>query len=637
MLYQISNGSVSFGADTVLENINFEIKNNENIAIVGRNGCGKSTLLKLIAGEIDFVKRDSDENVFIAKAGNPSIGYLKQMAFSDEGITLEEEIRKIFIPIIELKKEVEERLRIMEEDPSEINVKRYTTVHDRFTDMGGYNYEKDYEIMYTKFGFKDEDRYKKLSEFSGGQKTRIAFVKLLLSQPDILLLDEPTNHLDITTIEWLEDYLCNYKKAVVVVSHDRMFLDKVVDVVYEIEYGVTKRYSGNYSFFCERKQENYDKQLKDYNRQQKEIQRIEKVIDRFKGKPSKVSMAHSKEKYLEHMEKIESPDMADNKTFHINVEPEITSGKEVLVTKDLSIGYDKPLTNVNLTITRGQKVGIIGANGTGKSTFLKTIMGMLDGLSGSYKYGINVTVGYFDQQTAQYSSNKTVIDDYWDEYPNLTQTEVRNSLGAFLFTQDDVFKNVDMLSGGEKSRLALSKMLRKRPNFLILDEPTNHMDIVGKETLEKILKEYTGTLLFVSHDRYFIKQVADVIVSFENGATKVYPFGYEQYKEEISKQNITNISISEVKKDNNKPMSKEKEKMILQKEQQKKQRRADKIEGLIAEIELKIEALKEELNKPEYAADYVKLQEINDNIGKHEDEIAGLMEEWEILLSEIEE
>lgn len=363
--------------------------------------------------------------------------------------------------------------------------------------------------MFRQFGFSTDDKYRPLNEFSGGQQTKIAFIKLLLSKPDILLLDEPTNHLDISTIEWLEDYLKNYKKAVVIVSHDRMFLDKIVDVVYEIEYKVTKRYSGNYTKFMETKRVNYEKQKKDYELQQKEIARLETIVEKYKNTPTKVAMTRSKKKMIEHMDKIESPDRFDTRTFHANFKPNRETGKEVLRVTNLSIGYDKVLSTINMVQTRGQRIGIIGGNGIGKSTFLKTLMGMVPALGGTAAFGYQVDVGYFDQQMAQYSSKKNVLDEFWDEYPTLDQTEVRNSLGAFLFTQEKVFKTVDMLSGGEKVRLALCKIFKTKPNLLLLDEPTNHMDIVGKESLESMLLNFSGSVLFVSHDRYFVKQIAD--------------------------------------------------------------------------------------------------------------------------------
>lgn len=679
MLYQISNGAVAFGDDVILHSIDFEIRNTEKIAIVGRNGCGKTTLLKLISGEVEMEKLDSDESAFIAKAGNPEIGYLKQIAFDDPDVTLEQEVRKCFVKMDERKAELARAAAELEHDYSDEKVARYTAMEEAFKDDGGYYYEKEYEVMIRKFGFSDDERKKPIRDFSGGQQTKIAFIKLLLSKPDILLLDEPTNHLDVTTIEWLEGYLKSYPKAVVVVSHDRMFLDNVVDVVYEIEYGTARRYPGNYTNFIARKKENYDKQMKDHIAQQKEIERLQRMVTRFKGKPTKTSMAQSKQKAIDRMVIIEAPDKYDNKTFHANFQPEKETGNDVLYASELAIGYDHPLSVVSLDLKRGEKLGILGGNGLGKSTFLKTIVGKIPALSGEYRFGTNVQIGYFDQQMAMYTSNKTVLDDFWDEYPNLTETEARNALGAFLFSGDDVFKNVNMLSGGEKVRLALCKILKTRPNVLVLDEPTNHMDIVGKETLESMLKDYKGTLIFVSHDRYFVKKVATQLLVFEDGTTNLYQFGYEQYQEKLDReaeesknvyrgnaifggaisQNGSSQTGSDVKRSTSQTgaagnvgestnansaaqaggmavSSTGKAYYNPGKERSKIQKKVKKAEEDLAVKEAKLDELKAELMKPEYQSSYSKLTEIQNEIDALEEEILIDMEAWEELSSQLE-
>lgn len=684
MLYQISNGAVAFGDDVILHSIDFEIRNTEKIAIVGRNGCGKTTLLKLISGEVEMEKLDSDESAFIAKAGNPEIGYLKQIAFDDPDVTLEQEVRKCFVKMDERKAELARAAAELEHDYSDEKVARYTAMEEAFKDDGGYYYEKEYEVMIRKFGFSDDERKKPIRDFSGGQQTKIAFIKLLLSKPDILLLDEPTNHLDVTTIEWLEGYLKSYPKAVVVVSHDRMFLDNVVDVVYEIEYGTARRYPGNYTNFIARKKENYDKQMKDHIAQQKEIERLQRMVTRFKGKPTKTSMAQSKQKAIDRMVIIEAPDKYDNKTFHANFQPEKETGNDVLYTSELAIGYDHPLSVVSLDLKRGEKLGILGGNGLGKSTFLKTIVGKIPALSGEYRFGTNVQIGYFDQQMAMYTSNKTVLDDFWDEYPNLTETEARNALGAFLFSGEDVFKNVNMLSGGEKVRLALCKILKTRPNVLVLDEPTNHMDIVGKETLESMLKDYKGTLIFVSHDRYFVKKVATQLLVFEDGTTNLYQFGYEQYQEKldreaeksknvyrgnaifggaISQNGSSQTGGSQTGSDANQSTSQTaaagnvgestnansaaqaggmavsstgKAYYNPGKERSKIQKKVKKAEEDLAVKEAKLDELKVELMKPEYQSSYSKLTEIQNEIDALEEEILIDMEAWEELSSQLE-
>ena len=679
MLYQISNGAVAFGDDVILHSIDFEIRNTEKIAIVGRNGCGKTTLLKLISGEVEMEKLDSDESAFIAKAGNPEIGYLKQIAFDDPDVTLEQEVRKCFVKMDERKAELARAAAELEHDYSDEKVARYTAMEEAFKDDGGYYYEKEYEVMIRKFGFSDDERKKPIRDFSGGQQTKIAFIKLLLSKPDILLLDEPTNHLDVTTIEWLEGYLKSYPKAVVVVSHDRMFLDNVVDVVYEIEYGTARRYPGNYTNFIARKKENYDKQMKDHIAQQKEIERLQRMVTRFKGKPTKTSMAQSKQKAIDRMVIIEAPDKYDNKTFHANFQPEKETGNDVLYTSELAIGYDHPLSVVSLDLKRGEKLGILGGNGLGKSTFLKTIVGKIHALSGEYRFGTNVQIGYFDQQMAMYTSNKTVLDDFWDEYPNLTETEARNALGAFLFSGEDVFKNVNMLSGGEKVRLALCKILKTRPN-----EPTNHMDIVGKETLESMLKDYKGTLIFVSHDRYFVKKVATQLLVFEDGTINLYQFGYEQYQEKLDREASESKNVyrgnaifggaisqngssqtggSQTGSDANRSTSQTasagnvgestnansaaqaggmavsstgKAYYNPGKERSKIQKKVKKAEEDLAVKEAKLDELKAELMKPEYQSSYSKLTEIQNEIDALEEEILIDMEAWEELSSQLE-
>lgn len=651
MLYQINNGAVVFGDDVILHDINFEIRNTEKIAVVGRNGCGKTTLLKLISGEVDMYKEDGEE-ASIAMAGKPQIGYLKQIAFEDPSITLEKEIRKVFAPMIEMKKQVDRLAQELETDHSDAKVREYTNLEERFRDQGGYYFEKEYEVLIRKFGFSEEERKKPLSDFSGGQQTKIAFIKLLLSKPDILLLDEPTNHLDVTTIEWLEGYLKNYPKAVVLVSHDRMFLDNIVDVVYEIEYGAAKRYPGNYTQFMERKKENYQKQLKDHLAQKKEIERLQRMVDRFKGKPTKVSMARSKQKAIEHMEIIEAPDRYDNKTFHANFQPLVETGNDVLAVNQLEIGYDTVLSTVSFDLKRGEKLGILGGNGLGKSTFLKTIVDRIPALAGEYKYGVNVQIGYFDQQMAMYQSEKTVLEDYWDEFPNLTETEVRNALGAFLFTGEDVFKNIHMLSGGEKVRLALCKILKRRPNVLILDEPTNHMDIVGKETLENMLKEYKGTLIFVSHDRYFVKQVATQLLVFEDGVTNLYKFGYEEYQEKLDRDAENQDQTFRTVMDlggmiSNKAAAAapsvptggiaKKQTVNIGKERSKAEKKVKRAEEELAVKEAALENLKTEMLRPEYQSSYSKLTELQKKIDEAEAEIMEAMEEWEILSTRLEE
>lgn len=642
MLYKIQKGTVEYGADVILDNIDFEIKNkNEKIAVVGRNGCGKTTLLKLISGDISLSRHDGDEDTAIFKTGNLEIGYLRQIAFENEELTLDEEIRKVFKRILDMKRRLDELVIIMSENSvSETEHEKlaheYVELEERFKDDGGYYYEKEYDTILRKFGFSDDDKKKKLNEFSGGQRTKLAFIKLLLSKPDILLLDEPTNHLDITAIEWLEGYIKNYKKACVIVSHDRMFLDNTVETVYEIEHNRIKRYPGNYTYFVNKKKEDYDRQLKAYNAQQKEIERLERVAERFMAKATKTSMAQSKLKAIEHMDKIEAPDKYDNRTFRASFEIQAETGKDVLFAKDLEIGYDRVLSKVNLDIKRGQRLAIIGGNGVGKSTLLKTLVGILEPLGGEYRYGTNVQIGYFDQKMAEYSSDKRVIDDYWDEYPNLTETEVRNCLSAFLFTGEEVFKNVNMLSGGERVRLALAKIFKQKPNVLILDEPTNHMDIVGKETLESMLKDFAGTVIFVSHDRYFVKKVSDVILEMKEDGSKLWQFGYDDYMEKSAKAEAINTvrTINESSANLKTPVEASTSAMNSYqagKELSRNRKKIAKIEEEIEKLEALINELKDSLNDETIASSYMKLSKVQEEIDANEEQLLTLMDEWERL------
>jgi len=645
MLYQICGGAVSYGGSAVLKNINFEIRNTEKIAVVGRNGCGKTTLLKLILGELELEKKSSDENSFISRAGDPVIGCLKQMTFEDNTVKLSDEIRKVFKPILQMKARMDELVDTIDKTggSDEKLINEYSNLESRFSYLGGYNYEKDYDLIVERFGFTEEDLAKPLSEFSGGQRTKIAFIKLLLSKPDILLLDEPTNHLDISTIGWLEGYLKQYPRAVVIVSHDRMFLDRVAEVVYEIEHNTLKRYVGNYSEFVLRKKEDFEKQEKEYERQQKEIERLNNIVERFKNTPTKVAMTRSKLKAIEHMDKIEKPESADERAFNTSLSINQVSGNDVLSVDNLGIGYDEVLSKVTFELKKGQKVGIIGGNGLGKSTFLKTITEQIPKKSGKYKYGYNVDVGYFDQQMAQYSSDKQVIDELWDEFPTLTETEIRNILGGFLFRGEDVFKNVNMLSGGEKVRLALAKLFQRRPNLLILDEPTNHMDIVGKEALEEMLKSFDGTVLFVSHDRYFIKQVADALLIFQGGTTMYFPYGYEAYEEKYGAENKGSFTDEALRLNAGKP---DEEKAVTKKsdaeknysnpgkELSKAKKRVERLEKLIEDNEARLEELRNQLADPAISSDYVKLAAIQDEISAKETENEGYMDEW-AELSEI--
>ena len=536
MRYQIKHALVQYAADTILEDVNFEIHDNEKIAIVGRNGCGKTTLLKLIAGDIHMNNLDSDEECGIFMAGKQEIGFLRQISFTEGDVTVEEEIKKTFAPVFACESrmaQIEQELHLVGENKQLLY--EYDNLQKKMEALRGYSWRRDMEVIFQQFGFSLEDLKRPIGSFSGGQQTKVAFIKLLLSRPDIMLLDEPTNHLDLPTIEWLENYLKNYDKAVVIVSHDRMFLDRIIDVTYEIEYRQIKRYPGNYSAFLKRKEENLIKQEKDYEEQQKEIQRLTEWIEKWKNTPTKVAATRSKRMAIEHMVKVEKPRRFDTKTFHAMFTPRIESYTDVLTVKNLKIGYDKELSQVSFTLRKGNRLAILGENGKGKSTLLKTLVGMVEPLGGNLTFGHNVEWGYFDQQKAVVNDadpEQTVLDNFWEEYPKLLREEVRSALGSFLFSQEEVMKKMGQLSGGEKVRLALCKMFQTKPNLLILDEPTNHMDILGKQALEQMLQNFQGTVLFVSHDRYFVKQVATGILEFGQISVKQYDCGYEEYLQE---------------------------------------------------------------------------------------------------------
>ncbi len=633
MQIRIQNGVVDLSGQPILKKINMEINTESKIGIVGRNGSGKTTLLRLLSGELTISKDQPELNSQFIVSGKPVIGVLSQITFSDNTVTLVDELRSVYADIINMKEELSVLQEKMDAEPTEENIEQYTHLLEMFTNFGGFYFEKEYEAAIKRFGFTAEDKLKPLSDFSGGQRTKIAFLKLLLSKPDLLLLDEPTNHLDVDAVLWLEEYLSSYKKAVVIVSHDRMFLDKTVNVVYEIEHGKTFKYLGNYSNFVEQKNVLRSQQAKQYEAQQKEIARLRELVERFRYKPTKAAMAQSKLKQIERMDLIEPPDNYDLKTFHTEFQPDIRSVNDVLTVRELSIGYDKSLSTISFEIKRGEHIGIIGGNGLGKSTLLKTLVGEVKALGGEMLFGGSLKNGYFDQQMAQYTSKDTVLIDFLKAFPNLTDFEARSALGAFLFSGEDVFKTVDMLSGGEKVRLALCKILKKKPNFLILDEPTNHMDILGKETLESMLTEYEGTLLFVSHDRYFVKKVAHQILSFENGTTKLYKFGYDEFLENANKPTIETEAEEriEVKSAPKKTFT------TPLKEKARRERALKKCEEQIAALEAKFDELQSELNNESNQSDYVKLSQLQEELAVVSEELEKQMLLWEELASAVEE
>ncbi|MCR5066801.1 MAG: ABC-F type ribosomal protection protein [Erysipelotrichaceae bacterium] len=613
MLLKLKNVAKQFSGEDLFSEANLEIKNNEKVAIIGRNGCGKTTLLRLITGEYE---PDRGE---VIRNGGLTLGYLSQKAFDDENMTVREAFDQMYQGLLEVKREMDGIAEKLEENYDEKLLDRYAYLQQYFEMQDGYNYNQQQLTLFTRFGFSLDDLDRQISSFSGGQKTKIGFVKLLLTKPDILLLDEPTNHLDMQTIEWLEGYLKKYPKAIILVSHDRMFIDKVVSEVYEMEFGRLNHYAGNYSSYVEQKKQQFLTQQSAYRHQQMEIKRLEEQIEKFRYKKNKAAFAQSKIKYLERMERIDKP-RSDQRRLKLHFESSVRGGNQVLTVEDLTIGYDIPLCTVSFQLTNGQRLAIIGPNGLGKSTLVKTLMGQVEALGGDFMYGHQIQVAYFDQQLAQIDSTKTVLEELWDMYPEYDHTAIRKILGSFLFSADDVFKQCNVLSGGEKVRLALAKMMLSHANLLILDEPTNHLDIAGKEALEDALMDYDGTIIFVSHDRYFIKKLAQQILYIEGKKTTLYKLNYEEYLDKIR-------GIEPVKKPEAQP--KDEKPAVDAKTQRANSKRAAMLEKQIARAEEQLEELRALRFEEEYYHDYQKMNQLNEQIDDKHNEIARLMEEWE--------
>ena len=506
----------------------------------------------------------------------------------------------------------------LENDYSEALINQYAALQQQFEIYDGYNYNQQQLILFNKFGFSNEDLDRTIDSFSGGQKTRLAFISLLLEKPDILLLDEPTNHLDMQTIEWLESYLVKYPKAIVIVSHDRMFMDKIVSVVYEFDYKHLYRYSGNYSQYVELKKQDIKRREIAYRNQQLEIKRLEELIEKFRYKKNKAAFAQSKIKYLERMDRIEKP-KEDTKRMNLNFQKDIKGGNTVLTVDNLVIGYDKPLCRISLQVLSGDHLAVIGPNGLGKSTFLKTIMGQISPISGDFLYGHQIDVAYFDQTLAQVDSTKTVLDELWDMYPQYDHSQIRKILGNFLFSADDVFKSCNVLSGGEKVRLSLCKIMLSKANLLILDEPTNHLDIKGKEALEQALMNYDGTVIFVSHDRYFIKQIANKVLYVDGDKTKFYQLNYQEFSEKQKQAN--DVEIKETKAVINDK--------IDSKTERENKKKAEALEKQIQKAEEKLQQLRDLRYDEQYYHDYQKMNQLNEQIDDMVNEVNHLMEQWE--------
>lgn len=641
ILLQVNQLNKYYGADLVLSNIKLEIHTRDRIALVGRNGSGKSTLLKIIASELAY---DSGE---IIKPKEVTIGFLDQhtglvsdRTIWDEMLTVFEDLRSMEKRLRNLEQEMAKEETYTDEGKYKQILSEYDYLQHEFKELGGYQYEADIRSVLHGLNFSTFNYQKtKISNLSGGQKTRLALGKLLLSKPDILILDEPTNHLDIDTLTWLEQYLQSYDGAILIVSHDRYFLDKLVNQVYECAQTTLTKYVGNYSQYLVQKAENYERDLKMYEKQQDEIARMKEFIAKNLTRASTTKRAQSRRKALERMQMIDKPHR-DDKSANFSFQIERQSGNEVLNVVDLAIGYgaNQISKNIHFRIQRGDSIALLGPNGVGKSTLLKTIVGQLQALSGNIHFGANVTIAYYDQEQANLTSNKRVLNELWDEYPTKTEKEIRTILGNFLFSGDDVLKTVSTLSGGEKARLSLAKLMMLNANFLILDEPTNHLDLDSKEILENALVDFPGTILFVSHDRYFINRIATKVFELSTDGVTEYLGDYDYYiekKEEMME--VQKLSEDSEHNQTQEPASDldaktryEQEKELKKVERQKK-RRIEEIETLIESLEMEIAEKEQHFLHPEIYSDHTKVAELNKEIEKAKAKIETLLEEWSEL------
>ena len=633
ILLQTSKLTKLYSGTPILENVQFEVKKGERIAVVGRNGAGKSTLLKMIADEIDY---DSGE---IHKPQSVILGYFAQSSHINSNDTIYNEMLKVFQKTIMLKGQLEAlSLKMAEEDPTSENylkiIDQYQQLNHQFELMSGYTYESEINNILNRFKFNEIGFDQKISNLSGGQKTRLALAKLLLQKPDLLILDEPTNHLDIDTIEWLEGYLKKYPGAVVIVSHDRYFLDQIATTVYEIEYRKCTKYKGNYSDYMDQKAISYAALMKQYEKQQKEISKMEDFISRNIVRASTTKRAQSRRKLLDKMERIEMPKLND-KSIGITFEIDRRSGNDVLKVENVAVGYDdnKPISDhLDFHINRIERVALIGPNGIGKSTILKTIAGDLPPLEGDIFYGKSLDMGYFDQEQANLTSNNTVLNEVWNVFPNRLEKDIRTLLGNFLFTGDDVFKTVHQLSGGEKVRLTLCKLMLQRNNFLLLDEPTNHLDIDSKEMLELSLEDYEGTLFFISHDRYFIDKIATRILEVTPHGVVSYLGNYSDY---IEKKRLINEQMASQQNEmanssTNSITDYQKQKEQRRLEQQRK-RQLEDIENKINAYEEELAYKKAELFQEEVYLDSQKSALVQSRIEELEELLLEAMDTWESL------
>lgn len=616
----IKNAAININGEYLLENINMDINDNSKIGIVGPNGTGKSTLLKAILDPSMFVNGLGEEKFSISNTDKFKIGVIEQVQVNLEN-TLLDTLNEPFKHLIKIENDLAKLLNNFTAENSE----KYSQLSNTYKLLGGYNYKKNVELMIKKFGFSDEDKPKQVKYFSGGEQVKIALMKLLLSEPDLLILDEPTNNLDIDTVEWLEDYLSHYNKAIIIVSHDRMFLNKIVNTIYEISDKKLIKYSGNYDFYEKNRVERYNKQLRDYEAQTKEVERLTQIYEKFRNKPSKASMALSKLKQAEKINVLDKPASLDKKSIKVNINNYEESSKIVIKMEDLSIGYDKEMFLINTEIKKGEHLAIIGPNGIGKSTLLKTIAGKLQPLSGNISYGLHVSPQYFDQLLTFNSNDFTILDEFKSNNKSMAEEEIRTYLGSFLFQNDDVYKKISVLSGGEKVRLKLAILFSFKPNLLILDEVTNHIDIKTKEYLEEIFSIYEGTLIFVSHDRYFTEKIANRLIVLSKKGVDITEEKYDEYLKKINEEVAVETKKQEIPK---------KEKSTKNTYEIKKE--INRLENEIAKLEVKISELTNETFNPEVYNDYKKLKEVNDKIEAKKNELKEKNDKWEELFESIQ-
>ncbi len=621
-----------FGATTLFKDINFSIENNARIGLVGPNGVGKTTLLKIMTGEEESTKGEFTVNKDI------DVGYIAQENALDENKSIWDEMITVFAPLIKQGENLTKMQEQIANHPEDSDLlKRYDQMQFDFEQNGGYTYQADIKSVLNGFNFKENTWTKKIGSLSGGEKTRLSFVKLLLKKPDLLLLDEPTNYLDLDTLDWLEGFLKNYDGAILTVSHDQYFLDHLATQIFEMRYGKLTIFKGDYTHYLAERQLRDAQQEAAYEKQQEEIKAAEDFIQKNLVRASTTKRAQSRRKQLEKMERIDPPKHSGK--VKINFKADRPSGKEVLIAQDLTIGYpDKTMVNnISFQVNKGDRIAIIGPNGIGKSTLLKTIMKKLAIKSGSIKYGASLDIGYYDQELQGLDYKKTVIDTIWDRHKSMPEKDVRSILASFLFTAKDIDKVVGQLSGGQRARLTLTVLALEHDNFLIMDEPTNHLDIEAKEVLEQALSKFDGTLLFVSHDRYFINQLANKIISVRAGHAKLYEGNYEYYLEEKNKpvnQIPEQAAKTETKVSENKLSYQEQKKLDSQK--RKLQRKVDDLEAKIDELEQKEADIQNEMANPEIASNFDKLGPLQEDLSKIQAELDQATNDWEQAVNDLD-